>query len=290
MIAVTSCPVCGNAQFEKFLSCTDYTVSKKEFALVRCRSCALVITSPRPATETLGEYYQSADYISHTSKANSLIDSLYLLVRNYTLKGKTALSKSLQPKKGKVLDYGCGTGNYLHACMLDGWQTEGVEPNDTARLLAQQKGLTVANRLQTAGTNFDLITLWHVLEHVPDLTETVALLYQKLKAGGSLVIAVPNHQSLDGSTYAEHWAGYDVPRHLWHFNRQNMEQLLLNHGFTLKTCKPMLFDSFYVSLLSETYKGKGITKFFSAFITGLRSNFAARKTKEYSSLIYIAGK
>lgn len=290
MTAVTSCPVCGHSNFEPFLSSTDYTVSKKLFSLIRCAQCKLVITSPRPETEKLGEYYQSADYISHTSKANSLIDSLYLMVRSFTMRGKKMLAKNLQPNKGMVLDYGCGTGDFLHACKEDGWQAQGVEPGEGARSLAQQKGVTVAASINDIVGSFNLITLWHVLEHVPDLNEALTHLHQKLTPDGSLIVAVPNHSSLDGKVYKEHWAGYDVPRHLWHFSAQNMEQLLLNNGFKLKAVKPMLFDSFYVSLLSETYKGRGVVKFIYAFINGLRSNLAARSTKEYSSLIYIAGK
>jgi SAM-dependent methyltransferase len=290
MIAVTSCPVCGNSNFEPFLACTDYTVSEKQFDLVLCVVCRLVITSPQPPSEELGLYYQSADYISHTSKSNSLVDSIYLAVRRFTLAGKKNLAKSLQHKKGKLLDYGCGTGDFLLACKNDGWLADGVEPGEAARTLALQKGISVSESLREASNTFNLITLWHVLEHVPDLNQTLQQLYDKLAIDGSLLVAVPNHSSLDGKYYQQYWAGYDVPRHLWHFNQQNMEQLLLDNGFKLKTVKPMLFDSFYVSLLSETYKGKGLSKFIRAFITGLRSNLAAYKTKEYSSLIYIAGK
>ncbi len=290
MMNVTACPICGHTAFTPFLVCTDYTVSQKKFALVTCSTCNLVITTPRPAIEDLGKYYQSADYISHTSKANSLIDKLYLLARNFTLKKKRNLAAKLQPQKGNVLDVGCGTGDFLHTCMIDGWKATGVEPNENARALAAQKGIITVSSLDEVKGRFDLITLWHVVEHISDLNKTFNKLYNFLEPTGTLLIAVPNHTSLDGAHYKETWAGYDVPRHLWHFNQQNMEQLLLNHKLSLQKTLPLSLDSFYVSLLSETYQGKKMTRFLTAFLTGLRSNLSALKTTEYSSLIYLAQK
>jgi SAM-dependent methyltransferase len=290
MMNITSCPVCGHANFTPFLVCTDYTVSQEKFSLVTCSTCNLVITTPRPNNEDLGKYYQSADYISHTSKANSLVDRLYLLARNFTLKKKRNLAAKLQPLKGNVLDVGCGTGDFLLTCMKDGWAANGVEPSENASELAKQKGISVSKSIDDLKGTFNLITLWHVLEHVPDLNQTLNKLYTLLKPGGTLLIAVPNHTSADGKFYKETWAGYDVPRHLWHFNQQNMEQILLNHKLTVRKTLPLTLDSFYVSLLSETYKRDNLTKFIKAFYEGLRSNLLAIKTNEYSSLIYVVGK
>jgi ubiquinone/menaquinone biosynthesis C-methylase UbiE len=290
MINVTSCPICGHTDFAPFLVCTDYTISQERFYLVTCSTCNLVITTPRPNNEDLGKYYQSADYISHTSKANSIIDKLYLLARKFTLKRKRNLAVKLQPQKGNLLDVGCGTGDFLHTCMLDGWKASGVEPNENARELAEQKGITAVSSIDKVKGQFSLITLWHVLEHVSDLNETLNTLYNLLEPTGTMLIAVPNHTSTDGNFYKENWAGYDVPRHLWHFNRQNMEQLLLNHKLSMQNTLPLTLDSFYISLLSETYQGKKMTRFVMAFLTGLRSNLSALKTTEYSSLIYLARK
>jgi len=252
--------------------------------------CNLVITSPRPGNEELGKYYESADYISHTSKANSLIDKLYLIARNFTLRKKRKLASKLQLQKGNLLDVGCGTGDFLHTCRDDGWNVQGVEPSESARKLASQKGITTAESIDLVKGSFQLITLWHVLEHVPDLNETLNKLYNLLAPAGTLLLAVPNHTSLDGQKYKEEWAGYDVPRHLWHFTQQNMGQLLLRHNLSLQKTLPLPLDSFYVSLLSETYQGKKLIKFPRAFLTGLRSNLSALKTNEYSSLIYLARK
>lgn len=290
MITVTSCPICDHINFVPFLVCTDYTVSQEKFQLVKCSTCNFVITTPRPNNEELGKYYQSADYISHTSKANSIIDKLYLIARSFTLKRKQRLAAKLQPKRGKLLDVGCGTGDFLNTCNTDGWNVRGVEPGDVPREIARQKGINTVTSLDEVEGSFNLITLWHVLEHVPDLSKTLSKLYNLLEDNGTLLIAVPNHTSLDASIYKEEWAGYDVPRHLWHFNQQNMEQLLRKNNFSLQKTLPLTLDAFYVSLLSETYRKAGIAKFINAFFAGLRSNLAATKTNQYSSIIYVVKK
>lgn len=174
--------------------------------------------------------------------------------------------------------------------MKEGWKVKGIEPSETARVQAKQKGINTEASIDHLSGTFQLITLWHVLEHVPDLNETLHKLYKLLEPNGTLLIAVPNHTSLDALKYKQDWAGYDVPRHLWHFNQQTMQQLLQKHAFTLENTLPLTLDSFYVSLLSETYQEKKILKFVNAFLTGLRSNLSALKTKEYSSLIYLARK
>jgi len=290
MIDITLCPVCGNSEFSHFLKTKDFTLTQEEFSLVECSTCKLVITSPRPKNDDLGSYYQSTDYISHTSKANSLADTLYLIARKFTLRSKRKLISTFQPSKGNLLDIGCGTGDFLQSSASSGWKTFGVEPNASASKLAQQKGIKIFESIDQVTGSFELVTLWHVLEHVPDPNETLIKIRELLAPNGVLLIAVPNHSSADGKKYKEFWAGFDVPRHLWHFDQRNMDQLLRKHNLTRQKTLPLLLDSFYVSLLSEAYQGKGVLRYFSAFFTGLRSNWQAQKTNEYSSLIYIATK
>ena len=132
----------------------------------------------------------------------------------------------------------------------------------------------------------EAITLWHVLEHVTDMPETLAFFKAKLKKDGVLIIAVPNHVSYDAQYYKEFWAAYDVPRHLHHFDLKSMKALLQNDGFKLVETKPMKFDSFYVSMLSEKCK-TGSVNLLKAFWIGLCSNFKAKDSSSYSSTIYI---
>jgi 2-polyprenyl-3-methyl-5-hydroxy-6-metoxy-1,4-benzoquinol methylase len=282
--------------FSTVFLCKDFAVSGEVFGLKKCNSCLLSITSPSPALEDLPRYYQSQQYISHTSKATSLINSIYLLVRSVTIKSKLKLiTKALAPgQKKSVLDYGCGTGTFLKKCKSNGWSISGVEPAPDARKLAQQNcGQEISTSLQEIGTRqFQIITLWHVLEHIPDFNEVLNTLTQKLATDGTLIIAVPNPNSWDAKHYQDCWAGYDIPRHLWHFSQANIERLLNTHGLNLTAKIPMRFDSYYVSMLSEKYRQNKttLTGLFKAVIKGTLSNHYAKKSTEYSSLIYLAKK
>ncbi len=285
------CPSCQHLQFDNFLICEDHSVTRESFALVKCRNCNLVFTNPRPDSVELGKYYQSDNYISHTDKAKTPIQLIYKLVRSYTLRKK---SKLIQPYKsaGMVLDYGCGTGDFLRMLESKGWSTIGIEPDEGARRLAKRKvSGSIVDSLKKieSDTKFDVITAWHVVEHISDLKETLKLIRKKLKKGGHLVVAVPNLNSFDATHYREYWAAYDVPRHLYHFSQDSF--LALANGLKLKVKKilPMKFDSYYVSMLSEKYRS-GKNNFIKGFLMGMKSNSKASKSGEYSSLIYILKK
>jgi len=290
MLTIDKCLVCGSNQFEPFLQCKDYTVSQETFSIVSCKSCGFKFTNPRPDNSVLGNYYKAESYISHTNSKKGIVNRLYHIVRNYTLGKKVNLISSYV-SRGTILDYGCGTGMFLGACKNAGWETFGMEPDDDARKIASEQNLNLFSdkiKIQThvAEKQFDAITLWHVLEHVTDMPETLAFFKQKLKTNGVLIIAVPNHVSYDAEYYKEHWAAYDVPRHLHHFELKSMKSLLENGGFQLIETKPMKFDSFYVSMLSEKYK-TGSVNLVKAFLTGLKSNLKAKDPSSYSSTIYI---
>lgn len=287
---IDSCPVCKGTTFKNSLTCKDYTVSQEQFAIVVCDSCGFKFTNPRPDDSVIGSYYKSEDYISHSDTKKGLISRLYHLVRNYTLNKKMGLITKYV-SRGTILDYGCGTGMFLKTCVNNGWKCYGIEPDSDALKLATHNGANVFPSkavLNTFDANFlfDAITLWHVLEHVTDLDETLNFFKAKLNSNGILVIAVPNHTSFDAQYYKEFWAAYDVPRHLYHFHKETVEKLLSNYGFKLVETKPMKFDSFYVSMLSEKYK-TGSINYFTAFMNGLKSNLKARSAADYSSVIYV---
>ena len=296
MIEIETCPVCNGKSFNPYLTCTDHTVSHETFKLVRCQNCQLVITSPKPETASLQNYYLSADYISHTNRAKTIIDRLYLLARSFTLKWKIDLIEKHAPptEKLSILDYGCGTGHFLSACYERNWNISGVEPSDQARQNAdtQVRPLICNSITELSEISFDVITLWHVLEHIPDPTQALQTITARLKQNGTLIIAIPNHKSWDATFYKEHWAGYDVPRHLWHFSQPNVVMLAKKLSLQLVETIPMKLDAYYVSLLSEKYKNpnKKISNLLQGFVKGLTSNLKASKTRESSSLIYILKK
>lgn len=290
MLTINKCLVCGSDSFEPFLVCKDYTVSQQNFNIVSCKSCGFKFTNPRPENSVIGDYYKAEDYVSHSNTTKGVVNKLYHSVRNYTLKQKLKLISSYV-SRGTMLDYGCGTGMFLNVCKNDGWETYGMEPDDNARKMSIEKGLDVFSDKdkvsdRIADKKFNAITLWHVLEHVTDMEATLSFFKSKLNDDGVLIIAVPNHVSYDAQYYKEFWAAYDVPRHLHHFDINSMTSLVEKAGFKFKESKPMKFDSFYVSMLSEKYK-TGSVNLVKAFLVGLTSNFKAKDTHSYSSTIYI---
>ncbi|WP_353722686.1 class I SAM-dependent methyltransferase [Dyadobacter sp. 676] len=291
------CPVCQQSSFSNYLNVEDYTVSHKEFTIQQCNSCYFLFTNPRPSEEQIGAYYESQDYISHHDDARDLMSKAYTSVRNHTIEQKVKLINSLVQPKGTLLDIGCGTGSFLSAVKQDGWKTFGTEPDPGAREIASKRvGATIFEGIteQTLDTQlYDIITLWHVLEHVHKLNETIDWLQNHLRPNGRIIIAVPNPQSHDAAKYGRFWAAYDVPRHLYHFTRASMKNLLQRHDLVVKKILPMWFDSFYVSMLSTKYKNKKMN-IFDSVITGLQSNLKGRagtnKELNTSSLIYIISK
>lgn len=290
MITVELCPVCKQTDFKEHLSCKDYTVSHETFLIKICKVCGLGITSPRPGNEDLSGYYQSDDYISHSGNSSGIIGSLYLIARKFTLRWKKSLIENYY-QTGNLLDYGCGTGEFLEGMQRAGWDVSGVEPSQIARTKSiALLGKPVENSLENLSSkNFNIITLWHVLEHVSDLQMLLQKLHALLHKDGIIFIAVPNYESADAVHYKQHWAGYDVPRHLWHFSKKSMTTLLEQNGFRLSSIRPMKLDAYYISLLSEKNKGKrGLSGIINGFLQGSLSNFRGTKTMNHSSLIYIA--
>ncbi|RRJ94174.1 class I SAM-dependent methyltransferase [Flavobacterium macacae] len=270
-----------------FLTVKDNSVSKETFELLYDGNLDMLITSPQPDKNTLGSYYESEDYISHTDGKRSVFEKAYHFIKNIALKNKLLLINDLQKSKGNLLDIGAGTGDFLLVAKQNGWNAVGIEPSEKAKAIAHQKGVELKSNLsEFEDHSFDVITMWHVLEHVPNLENQIKDLKRLLKPNGSIIIAVPNFKSFDADYYQEFWAAYDVPRHLWHFSKTAIQKLFLAENLELQKVLPMKFDSFYVSLLSEKYK-TGKMNYIKAFSIGLKSNLKAKKSLEHSSHIYV---
>jgi len=299
---ITKSPINKENALELFLKCKDYTVSNKTFTLLKDRVSDILITNPQPKIEDLYKYYESDEYISHTDSNKTLFDKIYQIAKNYAIKRKVKLVSEfkIQNSKFKILDIGCGTGDFLNACKKNEYIVKGVEPNKKARVLAKSKlGILssksdnfyedlpkVYEKINEVDIKFDVITMWHVLEHVQNLEDYIKKLKTILKPNGTLIIAVPNYKSYDAKYYKEFWAAYDVPRHLWHFSKKSIKILFKKENMIVEKILPMKMDSYYVSLLSEKYKNNK-SNIIKAFLIGFWSNLKAMKSKEYSSLIYI---
>jgi len=263
----------------------DHLVSNEEFTVDFDAEKEMLLTKPQPEASKLSQYYENEQYIPHTDNKKGFVPFLYHFVKKRALKNKLGLINSLKKNAKSILDIGAGTGAFLSFIKSDFSYVTGIEPNQKARELAQEKGISLKQDLNDVrGKLFDVITMWHVLEHVPNLEETIRDVEALLKPNGILIIAVPNFNSFDAAYYKNFWAAFDVPRHLWHFSKTSMNKLFSDKLLLLKI-SPMVFDSFYVSILSEKNKS-GKLNLFKAFFVGLRSNICALSTKEYSSLIY----
>ena len=269
-----------------FLTVKDHSVSGETFDLLYDADLDMLITHPQPSLEKLPSYYESDDYISHTDGKRTLFEKLYHAVKSIALKNKLKLINA-QASKGSLLDIGAGTGEFLLVAKNNGWNVTGLEPSDKAKGIAINKGISFATDLESlADQSFDIITMWHVLEHVPNLEHQMAELKRLIKPNGTVIIAVPNFKSFDANHYDAFWAAYDVPIHLWHFSKTAIQKLFSQHQLELVKVLPMKFDSFYVSLLSEKYK-YGKMNFVKAFFIGLKSNRFGSANSEYSSHIYL---
>lgn len=271
-----------------YLNCIDYTVSKESYEVMYNEQLNMLVTSPLP--KDLHNYYKSNNYISHTDSKKSLVDKIYQLVKKYSLRKKISLINSFGFKNGTILDIGAGTGEFVKYCNENNWNSEGMEPSEKARQIALKKKIYLKGSLEElSDKKYNIITLWHVLEHITELHIYIEKLKNSLSKNGKLIIAVPNFESYDATYYKQYWAAYDVPRHVWHFSKVSLNKIFKYHGLKIIKIRPMLFDSFYVSLLSEKYK-TGKINYFKAFYIGLKSNMKAISKNNYSSLIYIIEK
>ena len=281
-----NCPACNHDQATSFLEVKDHFLSKEVFTLLTCNSCKLVYTTPRPSLETIGNYYKSEDYVSHSSTKKGLVNSVYNKVRNYTLNQKVKLVKRLVTGRD-LLDVGAGTGHFLKRAQDNGFSVLGLEPDEDARKVAHEQNNVNLQTLDSLSTltpsSYDCVTMWHVLEHVYNLQEDTKQIASLIKEKGVWIIAVPNHTSFDGTHYGSFWAAYDVPRHLYHFSPATIVPFIEQLGFKLEEQLPMKFDAYYVSMLSEKYKGGSL---FNALRIGWLSNMRSKNGK-CSSQIYV---
>lgn len=268
------------------LELKDYFLTQEDFVLKQNAEFGFLETFPQPL-ENLAKYYESEHYISHSDSSKSLSDKIYQFIKTINIHHKFSMLKN--PKSGsKILDYGCGAGDFLAFAKTKNLEVLGVEPNENAREIAQKKvgqNSILNSEINEISETFDIITLWHVLEHIPNLYDFIEELKSHLNPNGKIYIAVPNYNSFDAKFYKKHWAAYDVPRHLWHFSPESIETLFNSFGMKIEKRHALWFDSYYVSMLSEKYK-KSSFGFLRAVAIATWSNVNGIFTGNYSSIVY----
>jgi 2-polyprenyl-3-methyl-5-hydroxy-6-metoxy-1,4-benzoquinol methylase len=290
MEIIKSCPVCENNSFNEFLKGKDHFLTGEEFFIVECSGCGFRFTNPRPDEKEITRYYDSPDYIAHDAGRQNLIHTIYKTIRKVNIRNKFSIVKK-NSKGNVIMDIGCGTGEFLDYCRRLNLKPTGIEPNEKARRFAiEEFGLTVFDESKLddfSPATFDVITMWHVLEHVHKLNERMQMVKHLLKPDGTLIIAVPDCNSWDAFEYKDSWAAYDLPRHLYHFTPASLKMLVNKNGFYAAGIIPLKFDAYYISLLSEKFSS-GKQNYLKAIKNGILSNMNGRKNdNNYSSLVYI---
>ena len=291
-LTINSCPLCGGTHLNKKMTCTDFYASGEQFDLFQCGNCSFQFTQGFPVEKEIGKYYETPDYISHSDTKKGMMNELYHLVRMRMLQNKAKLiNRTTGKSSGRILDIGTGTGYFAHTMQTKGWTVEAIEKSEQARLFAKKNfNLDVKNEAgldELSAGSFDVITLWHVMEHLEHLDKTWEQLYELLADNGCLIVAVPNCSSYDAQKYKELWAAYDVPRHLWHFTPDTMQKFGEKHHFKLISHLPMPFDAFYVSILSEKYKKSTCSLFKGMYAGTIAWLHSLNNEKKSSSIIYV---
>ena len=288
---MNSCPICTTEMKFKFAT-KDYLVTGESFDIVECEACSIRTTTPFPDKKIIGNYYSSDDYISHDDKVSGIFDSIYGLVRTYQLnKKKKLIGKYFNKSNGKILDIGCGAGDFLQYMKENHWNINGVDTSNKVRKIANKKlNIKVMDPKDWINNKekYDVITCWHSLEHVHEPWVYLDKIKKSLTLDGFLIVALPNYQSTDAKIYKEFWAAYDTPRHLYHFTIKSMNKTIKPHGLNIESIYRMNFDPFYVSMLSAKHMGKS---FMSGLINGFKSWTLSIFSKDKcSSLIFIIKK
>ncbi|MBO7202850.1 MAG: class I SAM-dependent methyltransferase [Paludibacteraceae bacterium] len=295
MNKVQYCPICNSQKFKSHFECKDYYATGEEFLICDCEQCGFRFTQNFPDEDKISRYYETSDYISHSNTQKGIVNKIYHFVRSFMLRRKANLIEKIAEKKqGTLLDFGCGIGFFLNEMNRRGWSVQGIEKSEEARRFAEKQfGLNIFSNEKVASLDsktYDVITSWHSMEHIEFLNQTIDQLQMALKDDGVWFLAVPNSVSMDEKIYKSYWAAYDVPRHLWHFSPKSMSALLQKHGLTIQEMYPMPFDAFYISMLSEKYKGNRFS-FIRGFVSGLYCYVKSISNIENSSsIIYIIRK
>lgn len=294
-VHLSGCPVCGSADLACDTLCRDFLVSGLTFEIWKCAQCGFLFTQDAPSPEVIGRFYQSEDYISHSDTRKGLLNKLYHFGRSFMLRRKCrSVIQHAGRSKGNILDIGSGTGHFLHAMQIRGWDVAGVEPDAGARQTAHAAWKLEENQYagifdipETKHGTFDVITMYHVLEHVPDLHAYLQKIFSLLKPEGLLVIAIPNAGSWDRQYYGAYWAAYDIPRHLWHFTPPAFERLMQSAFFRITGTERMPLDPLYIAWLSEKHKKDSAFTFPKGIFIGSIALLAGIfNKKKSSSLIY----
>ena len=289
--SINRCPVCGHSSFKHFLNVPDWLVSKEVFELQQCEQCQFVFTANAPLEKDAGPYYNSEEYVEHSDTSSGLIYSVYHVARRAMLHYKYIKIKRLHAGK-KLLDVGSGSGYFLNFMKKKGYNVTGVEISKKAVALCKKnfgiKAHSPSEFLEEKlDTDYDIISLWHVFEHVYSYDAYFELFSKSLNNNGYLILALPNCDSQDARMNKSYWGAYDTPRHIWHFTSKTIELFAMGRGFKMIKKHRMPLDPFFNVMVSDSYKDK-FTFLPLTLLKGLYSYIISLlNIEKSSSIIYI---
>ncbi len=275
-------------QNNKHLHCDskDYLVTGESFKVYLDENKIIGKTFPAPKKSEMFKYYDSNQYLPHSYNNKNLITILYSVVKRQMHRKKLEWMSRQLNHNSSVLDYGCGTGDFVNYLRSKSVMAYGYDPNIKFNLDSPDY---LTNNFDWGVNKYDIIFLWHVLEHTHDPFVLLQSLKKLLKKNGKIFIAIPNFKSFDSTYYRKYWAGYDLPRHLWHFSRKSIYQIAEQNNFKIHTEKRLYLDAIYVSFLSEKYKSSRFP-YLQGLIIGFISIFRSFFTKESSSFLFVFNK
>ncbi len=291
---VDRCIVCEDEKGKLHIKVRDHLVSQEVFDLHKCPTCGFVYIQNPPSPDEAMRYYQTEEYIEHSDSQEGIINKLYHKARSIMLPYKQRmLARYDLPKK--ILDVGTGTGYFLNYMKEEKYEVTGIEISDQARNFGKKNfGLDIYHPDELFKENFpggySYISFWHVLEHIYEPRRVLMRLHDLMLPEGIIVIALPNHQSMDAGAYGDSWCAYDVPRHLWHFDHDSFKTFAESCGYRLEKTKMLPLDPFYNSIISATYKKSIMSRIMIPLVSGAALAQGWMNSKKASSIIYFLRK
>ena len=273
-------------QNKKNLHCEtkDYLVTGESFKVYLDQNNIIGKTHPIPQKEEMDKYYESEEYYPHSLNKKSLLAFLYTITRKHMHLKRLTWIRGYIKKNTSILDYGCGSGDFVKYLRSKSIDAYGYEPNYN---FCEHDFLT--NQEGWKNKKYEVIVLWHVLEHIHNPFDLIQSLKKRLNKKGKILIAIPNFKSFDSKYYGKYWAGYDTPRHLWHFSRKGLGLMAKENNFKVLKVKSLHLDSIYVSCLSEKYK-RSPFPLLIGIVIGCISILKSFFTKESSSFLFVLKK
>lgn len=281
----SSCFFCGSHDIGSSIASVERLSKKETFHIATCGACGMKRTIDAPALKDIGTYYAHESYVSHTGVR---VWPLRVL-RTLRLWLRAHMISSFFQRKGSLLDIGCGVGDFAALIQKQGWNVLCIEPDESTRQKAQKqykldvRDVSALAHLPEA--TFDVITLWHVLEHMYDPLQTGATVKRLLNSEGVCIVAVPNAEAYSAEHYGCNWVAYDVPRHVSHFRSRDIHTWAERSGLEVIRQSSVPLDEFFCCLKSGALRGDWL------FVRVLRAIqcfcIAAFQPKRASTMLFV---